>query len=398
MKILIVNTYYFPDIIGGAEVSIKKLAEGLADNGIDVHVICTGTNDIIEDINKVKVHRVKLSNIYQPIELRGKSNTKKLVGRVNDIYNILNRNKLNDSINEISPDVIHVNNLYGISPIIWDIASEMNIKIVHTIRDYYLMCPRITMMKGEKSCDNRNIGCKIFSDFNKRISKKVDFVTAPSQFTLNKFLKEGFFINAQSQKVFNAIDFDENKIEENFKVKMNKYNNEIKFVFIGTLNKSKGIDILLDVFSKNKNDRIKLLIAGKGPLESLVKDYCKNDSRIIYNGFMNEEEVNNMLQLSDVLIAPSVWNEPFGRVIIDGYKNIMPAIAGNFGGLAEIIKDNVTGKLINPHDRLEFSFAIEYFSNRENIKNMLGNCLCELNNYSIKEQVKQFIYIYKSLI
>ena len=41
MKILIINTFYYPDIEGGAEISVKKLAENLAIKGHDVNVICT---------------------------------------------------------------------------------------------------------------------------------------------------------------------------------------------------------------------------------------------------------------------------------------------------------------------------------------------------------------------
>lgn len=397
MRVLIVNTYYFPNIIGGAEISVKKLAEGLVDKGIEVHVICTGTENLIEEINGVKVHRTKLSNIYQPIELRNKSNVKKLIGRANDIYNILNKRKLKEVISRISPDIIHVNNIYGISPVIWDVAKEMNIKVVHTIRDYYLMCPRISMMKDEKTCSEKNIVCKYFSDINKKASHKVDFVTAPSQFTLDIFLKDGFFNVTKSKKVFNAIDFEEKLVEEIYNFKSRRNEENIKFVFMGTLSESKGIKLLLEAFSEIKKDNIQLLIAGKGPLETMVNEYCKKDKRIIYKGFMKEEEINNMLKKSDILIAPSIWNEPFGRVVIDGYKNVMPVIAGSYGGLKEIVKDGLTGKLIEPRNKQEFIESIEYFCDTENIKKMLNNCSSELKNYSIECQVEEFINIYKLL-
>ncbi|WP_076719193.1 glycosyltransferase [Clostridium pasteurianum] len=241
MNILIVNTYYFPNIIGGAEISVKKLAEGLVANGHEVHIICTDVKDDNEIINGVNVHRIKLSNIYQPIELRNKNILKKMIGRINDIYNMFNRKKLKEAILEISPDIMHVNNIYGISPAIWNLAKDMEIKLVHTIRDYYLMCPKISMLKENKICNKKNIVCKVFCNINRNISNKVDFVTAPSQYTLDTFINDGFFNLSKKEKVFNAIDFDQKMVREiyfskNFNISNDKI---IKFVFMGSLNKIK---------------------------------------------------------------------------------------------------------------------------------------------------------------
>ena len=39
MKILILNNYYYPNMEGGAEYSVKLLAEALVKIGIDVNVL-----------------------------------------------------------------------------------------------------------------------------------------------------------------------------------------------------------------------------------------------------------------------------------------------------------------------------------------------------------------------
>ena len=398
MRVLIVNTYYYPHIIGGTEVSVKKLAEGLSEKGIDVSVLCSDVEDKFEIINGVNVYRLKLKNIYQPIELRGANPLKKVIGRANDIYNKFNKRKINELINKIKPNVIHVNNIYGISPVIWEVAKENNIKLIHTIRDYYLMCPKISMLKKGKQCKEKNIVCKLFTNLNRKLSKNVDFVTAPSQYTLDCFIKEGFFSNAISKKVFNAIDYNISNVNNILNTKLNNNDSYIKFVFIGTLTHNKGLDLLLEAFSQIKNPNAKLTIAGKGELENMVIECTKNDNRIAYKGFIGEEEINAMLKESDVLVAPSIWNEPFGRVVIDAYKNAMPVIAGKYGGLKEIVKDGMTGLLIEPKNKEEFINALNYFNDKKHLKSMLNNCVDELKNYSLKYQVEQFIKIYEELV
>ncbi len=47
MKILLVNTYYYPEIYGGAEYSVKKLAEELKQQGHTVKVLCTGSEQML---------------------------------------------------------------------------------------------------------------------------------------------------------------------------------------------------------------------------------------------------------------------------------------------------------------------------------------------------------------
>ena len=56
MKICIVNTFYYPDMIGGAEVCVVKIAEQLSKYGHEVHVICTDKKNSCEIINGITVH------------------------------------------------------------------------------------------------------------------------------------------------------------------------------------------------------------------------------------------------------------------------------------------------------------------------------------------------------
>ena len=64
MKILIVNSFYFPEIKGGAEYSVKKLAEQLVHNGHSIKIIAAGHIDSNEIIDGVYVSRRKFNSIY----------------------------------------------------------------------------------------------------------------------------------------------------------------------------------------------------------------------------------------------------------------------------------------------------------------------------------------------
>lgn len=97
------------------------------------------------------------------------------------------------------------------------------------------------------------------------------------------------------------------------------------------------MDWLLENFMKISGTNIELHIAGSGPLESRVKECALLDNRIIFHGFLSEQQLNSLLEKSDILICPSMWSEPFGRIILDAYKNAMPVITTGFGGMGEIV-------------------------------------------------------------
>jgi glycosyltransferase involved in cell wall biosynthesis len=399
MNILLVNTFYFPDILGGAEVSVQKLAEQLSRKGHKVSVLCTSTKDSKELINGVNIIRIKINNLYAPIESTKQPIFKKVMYRILDNYNILNIGKISNVIKELDPDIIHTNNIYGISPIVWKVARQLNIPIVHTLRDYYLLYP-FGNLSQETGDYKHNLYAKIHRFIHRILSTNIDFVTAPSKFTLKRFLEDSFFRNIDKKVVFNAIDFNADHVEEWYNQKLKRLMSEgsTKFVYLGTLGKHKGVDLLLNAFHQIEDHSIELHIAGKGPLQQLVEKYSIKDSRISYHGFLNERQIKDLLLDCHILIVPSIWYEPFGRVVIDAYKYGLPVIGSDIGGISEIIKHQETGLLIKPRSTDDLVSAIKFMSNRNNIKKMLLFCKKHLDTFSIEEQVLQFEEIYKKVL
>lgn len=394
MKVLLINTFYYPDIIGGTEISIKKLAEGLVKRGHDVSILCTSKNSSFEIINDVKINRVKVKNLYAPIESKNEKAIKKCIYKLLEVNNYFNIVMIREKIKDINPDIIHVNNIYGLSISLWKVLKKSDVPIIHTLRDYYLMCPKVNLISKGKMCTSPKAICRIFAKFNKKIFQYDSCVTAPSQFTLNLFIEKGFIESRKTKLIYNAIDFDKKVSEKILSNKIKRKSSLIRFVYLGGLEEHKGIKWLINSFRKIDNKNIILNIAGKGILEDFVIEASKEDSRIKYLGYLNEENVNRLLYKSDVLIAPSIWYEPFGRVVIDAYKNIIPVIGSDIGGLSEIIEDNKTGFLIEPNSEKNLIDAINKFSDRSVIKEKLSYCINKLFKFSLDIQVRQFEELY----
>lgn len=397
MRILLVNTFYYPEIKGGAEYSVKKLAEALKGEGNEILVLVSASENKEEVIDGVRIIRRKFKSLYHSYGDVKKNPFTMVVHRILDFCNPFNGRILNSVICGFKPDIIHTNNLYEITPEIWRVAHKKHIPVVHTIRDYYLMCIKTNLLKKDNSvCYKPNIFCIVYQQINCYLTKYVDVLTAPSAMMIEQVKSRKFFSKAEYEVVYNAIEYDQNLVLK--KCKKHSNGDTITFVYLGGLHVHKGIDILLDAFQNIDYSQARLVIAGKGAEEQKVIDACTNDSRIKYAGFLDETGVNNLLEVCDVLICPSIWNEPFGRVILDAYKNGLPVIATKVGALPEIVCNMETGILVPPGSSNDLQKAMEYFIKNGNFLEDCKQKLCsQLDKFSLQNQASAFMEIYERL-
>lgn len=400
MKVLIINSFYAPDIRGGAEYSVKKLAEGLQIRGHIVRVLCTGDFDKEEIIDGIEIVRFRPYGAHKEKNIQDVPRWRRLLGHLLDIWNIGNLKRLSQEIDRFAPDVINTNNLYGITPIVWKIAKKEKIRLVHTIRDYYLMCPLVAMSCKNKrrKCVHPGLGCQLHRNLNRIHSKYVDCVTAPSALTLNVLLDDGFFKNSEKKVIANATDFDIDAVKKILSVRVAEVDKRqgVSFVYLGTLSEQKGIRWMIDSFKAVENKACKLYIAGKGDLQNYVIEETKKDNRIEFVGFLNEQQVSQLLQSSDVLLCPSLWEEPFGRVVLDAYKNAMPVICSNMGALPELVEDGQTGFVVEARNLEQIKDRMTYYiKDKKRIIRHAENGVNQLEKYTIEHQLVEFEKIYK---
>ena len=112
----------------------------------------------------------------------------------------------------------------------------------------------------------------------------------------------------------------------------------------------KGIDFLLQEIQSLPRDKYELFIAGEGDTALSTKEFKQREypgcASVHWLGFIQSAE---LFQKIDLLVVPSIWQEPFGRVIVEAYSAGIPVLASRVGGIPEIVRENVTGFLFDPH-------------------------------------------------
>jgi glycosyltransferase involved in cell wall biosynthesis len=354
VKILIANTLYHPDKVGGAEVSTRLLAEGLTRAGHEVVVVCaTGSGaDRTDELNGVKIYRLRSVNLYWPHPAQKHSTVTKLLWHAIDTHNVIMSRKLSNIIAQEKPDIINTSNLSCLSIDIWRLARNADIPIVHTARDYYLMCPTTTMFSGSKSCTKQCGMCSIYSGPKRTASSQVEVAVAVSQFVLQKHLTSGFFPRAMRTAVIqNCYVPNADALPA---PRVHSYTGgPVRLGLLGRVSYDKGVEMLLDQLVADNTIDWTLSIGGKGDkdyIASLKEKY--NDPRVQFLGHVDPA---GFFEKIDMLIVPSIWHEPFGRVTVEAYSHGVLVVGANTGGIPETIepKSNLVFDIERPETIIE---------------------------------------------
>jgi glycosyltransferase involved in cell wall biosynthesis len=331
MKVLVVNTLYPPYVVGGAEKSVSLLCEALARTGIEVVVVSLypGQASLVETINGVKVYRLPLDNVYWAFDQKDHSPLLKMQWHLRDIWNNCARARLSVIFDNERPDIVHTNNLIGFSVAVWAEAQSRSLSIVHTLRDYSLLCRRSSLFRNGRICERRCLDCTIMTMPAKKLFRRVDSLISNSRFLLDVHVSKGYFAKRDGNVIFNimeAVDpIDTAKYQRN---------SSLTFGYIGKIGQEKGIEVVLDATTKIKHLDWRLKIAGRGP-EQYVSRLKKAfpDPRIEWLGFV---PVCDALRQVDVTIISSIWFEPLPRVLIESLAYRRPTICSTAGGISEI--------------------------------------------------------------
>lgn len=383
MKILMVNKFLYPR--GGSESYMLYLAEYLKKMGHEVEYFgMFDENNTVGNsaglyTQNMDFHSKGLARFLYPFKI---------------IYSFEAKKKIMQVIDAFKPDIVHMNNInFQLTPSIIYGIKKKGIPLVQTVHDYQMICPNHLLYNFDKNtpCEKCVKGSHINCIKNKCIHssmiksiigvieakfysllktyKKVDLFVCPSNFLENKLLSARGYYKGKTKTIHNFID------KEKFTDTALKVDSYI--VFVGRLSKEKGIENIAETAKLLPQHTF--VVAGSGPDEGMLKDI----PNIKLAGFLTGDKLTELMGNAKVLLLPSVCYENCPLSILEAQCMGVPVVTMNFGGMAELVKDGVTGTLVTeptPHGlALKLKETIEnedyYNSLRENCKNEKDNIL-----------------------
>jgi glycogen synthase len=132
-------------------------------------------------------------------------------------------------------------------------------------------------------------------------------------------------------------------------------------VFVGRLIKEKGAMVLLRAFERLDRQRgCTLTIIGTGPNEDECKSFVREnglESRVDFLGHQDAGQIAQQLRLHRTLVFPSLCEEAFGLVVLEGLACGCGIIASNRGGIPEALGGH--GVLFDPGDEQALFEALQ---------------------------------------
>lgn len=418
MNILMLTEYFPPFDFGGSEWSTYYLAKGLSERGFNVTILTP-------NYGKEKNKEVKEGFlIYRP-SFYIKINKKKQLTpywHTNIAWFIWSafctikyclKNKI---------DIIHIQGKYFLPAAILA-KIILRKKIITTLRDYIILCPlSMCLLYENKICTlkkyivndipkmikiyhkDKNLIIKFFlylsalrlkivSIFLKKLLKYTDDIISISDIEKKIYEKEGF---KNISIITNPYLFKTLR-----KTKKSKEKNKI--IFAGRLTPGKGADMLIKiipmVIKKFKN--VIFYFIGEGFLKKdLINESKKNrlSSNIKFLGYLDHNKLQKYLRTAAITVMPSLWPEPFGRVVLESLGVGTPVVVSDRCGVSENVINKRWGVISRPNKDEFVKSIIFALKNKEIMRENLYNDYKLMKNIWSDNVYNLHIKIYNRIV
>jgi len=250
------------------------------------------------------------------------------------------------------------------------------------------------------------------SDYAEELYYVADQIICVSDF-ITKEVKSIVNNDNKCFTVHNGIDlnaFSPNRKSSIFRKDIGLTEDDFVLLFSGRINREKGISELLDaIISIKEFSNIKLLVIGSSfyggsstedRFINSLKDKTECISnRIFFTGFIPYDKMPDYLQMADVAVIPSVWDDPFPTTVLEAQAMGLPIITTRRGGIPEeVTEENAIMLETNEHFVNNLAAAIlELYQHPEKRKQMSAASLERSKLFDKETYAKNFFAALKGL-
>ena len=380
MRILVLTNFFPPHAIGGMEYRCKETVDSLLKRGHEVitltsnfgvaHSIGTQEKDVIRALSLESdlLH-------YRPLEF---FTSRRRLERQN-------RNHLWLLLNRFDPDVVFVWGLWNLSRalpafaeyhrpgrVIYSLANDWPAKPdMHTA--YWQTPARRRPLKPIKRALG-SLALTILAREQAKVKLKYDYAICASHSLRNQLLGADVPLK-NTTIIYPGIDLELFAGLKRSTMSVQR-RQSLSLLYAGILAPHKGVHTAIESMSylaRDTNGRdIRLTIAGSGhpsyekQLHQIVAEN-NLDKSVRFISQVPRQEMPKLLSQFDALLFPSVWEEPFARIVLESMAAGLAVIGTVRGGTKEILVDGVTGLTFEPNDAASLANQIKQIASNPSL-------------------------------
>jgi glycosyltransferase involved in cell wall biosynthesis len=335
-----ITTFYPPYSFGGDGIFVHRLSNELARRGYPVDVIhCKDAYRLMggRPVGAYDEHpNVTVHGLHSPFGVLSPMATQQTgfpLFKAAAIRRILAKGF----------DVIHYHNISLLGPKVLEYGTGIKL---YTMHEYWLVCPTHVLFKFNSaacvkpSCFLCTLAYKRppqwwrYSGLLQAAAKHVDAFIAPSRFAEEKHREMG--LRARIARLPHFVP----EISA-AKSAANETHDEPYFLYVGRLERLKGIQTLIPIF--RRYEKARLLIAGSGTYASELRQLAADSENIRFLGHRSEQELGELYRKAVAVIVPSLGYETFLLAIAEALKYGTPAVVRALGAVPEMIEETGAG-------------------------------------------------------
>ena len=349
LRFCMLTTFYPPYSFGGDAIGIQRFSRGLVRQGHSVTVI------VDVDAYKVLSHGPEpelppATDGIEVIPLRSRMSRLSVLLTQQAGWPVVQGRAIQRLLDAGNYDVIIFNNISLVGgPGLLSYGKALKLYMAH---EHWLVCPSHVLWRhGRELCTGREcLRCVLsyrrppqlwrYTGLLEKQQKHVDTFIAMSEFSRDKHREFGFGPDMEVVNYFLPDTGVELAATEDDPPHERPY-----FLFVGRLEKIKGLDDVIPVFGEYAG--ADLVIAGDGEYAATLKRIAAGNPRVRFLGRIAPEQLDRYYRHAIALIVPSVCYETFGIILIESMRQGTPVLARRIGPFPEIVTRSGGGLLFD---------------------------------------------------
>jgi glycosyltransferase involved in cell wall biosynthesis len=393
MKVVLPVHHFPPKYSAGAELYTYRLARWLRAHGHQPEVVCVEAIDqgkadaitaVADTYDGIPVHRLSFDLARAPQRERW------------DYDNPLLGDWFERYLRQAAPDLVHFHAGYLIGAAPMRVTGALGVPAMLTLHDYWFLCPRITLQRGDGSlCDDipsDPAGCdwcmKLISrryripdqmtgglagsvaravalkagrdEMANRRAVMAEVLTVPEVVIAPSRFLAGKFAHILSPSQLRVVSYGMN-LDMFRKQRRPPPDGVIRFGFVGQISPHKGVHVLISAFRQlqTRGRKVELHLFGGLNVNldyvAQLRQLAASDARIHFRGRFESKLVAETLAGLDVTATPSLWYDNSPLAIHESRAAGVPVIVSTLGGMPELITHDVDGLHVKPGDATDLT-------------------------------------------
>lgn len=351
LRVLMVNTLYPPQSMGGATRVVKTLVDGLRRShpgDVEVQVFTCDVHDTRPyRLNQYVHDGVVVTSLSVP--MRADIDTVYRDDAAMEIFTKFLRHR--------APDLVHFHSMQRLTASLLEATEHLALAHAVSLHDSWWISDHPFMMDDRGNVLPANIANPLVArrytrDFNATVTRtlylrhrleRADALIAVSNYQADLYARNGF----------SGVQVIENGVDKPAGFRRTDHP-RLVLGYVGGESAHKGYFFLKDCVARAELDHVQLVVVDLFSKDSRVRTENWGRTPVEVHPRYDFARAGAFYSLLDVLVVPSLWPESFGLAAREASLLGLWVVAASAGGLANAVVDGETGFVFEPGNRRQF--------------------------------------------